>query len=548
MGEPAAAWRAATDKFELVEPAGSPGLYTWRPLRLLAVYRLLVSVTLMLGALSGYESVLLAAEQPVLFQQVAVAYSLFALVLLILSLQVERHFLFQVCFHTLSDILLLGLLIYSVGLEDNGLRPLMIVAVAGGSVMVGTRLAALFAAVASLTLLFQHLLQYLQFGHTTIGYTQVGLLGLVIFVAAITASLLAARARENAALAEERGIDLANQQTLNGHIVQRLHDGALVVDGDDRIRLINKAGWELLGRPSHGSEPELGRLCRSLHDTLRAWRKSGTVGKEPIRTGAEAIEVRPRFIPLGERGGTLIFLEDMAELRAEVQRAKLVSLGKLTASIAHEIRNPLSAMSHAAQLLEEAELTDADRRLLKIIRNQGRRLNDIIENVLRMSRRGKSVRETFLLRAWLQELLQELSMQHELQGVVLDTEAVDGRLLVDFDPGQLRQVINNLLRNAAEHAGSADAAPAVRLAAGYDAGGRPWLEVADNGAGVAAGDADHLFEPFFTTAGRGTGLGLYLCRELCESNEARISLRTRAPAGACFRITFAGPVRTAEDA
>ncbi|MEX0731067.1 MAG: ATP-binding protein [Aquisalimonadaceae bacterium] len=515
-------------------------LYTWRPLRLLAVYRLLVAVILMFGSLSGLDSALLGADQPALFLQFSIGYFLFALLLLVTSLPISKFFVFQVCLHTLGDILILSLLIYAVGLEENGLGPLLLVAVAGGSIMVGLRLAALFAAVASIALLFQHMLHYFRYDQLSVSYTQVGLLGLAMFVGALATSYLAKRARESTALAEKRGVDLANLQALNAHIVQRLHDGAVVVDGNNRIRLLNSAAWALMGRPDHGPEPVLKDLSPSLGATLATWRGNPTISPEAVHVG-EGAEVMPRCIPLGDKGGALLFLEDMAELRAQVQQAKLVSLGRLTASIAHEIRNPLSAITHAGQLLEEAELTSSDRRLLEIIHNQSQRLNGIIDSVLRMSRREQPARDTFVFKAWLREFADELSMQHDLQHLSLNLEDVPGELLVDCDPGHLNQVLNNLIRNAVEHGNMPKTSPTVIVSAGRDNSGRPWVEVRDNGKGISAEHAEHLFEPFFTTASKGTGLGLYLARELCESNQARLALLTTAPVGACFRITFSGP-------
>lgn len=516
------------------------GLYSWRPLRLLAVYRLLVAVILTFGSLSGLDSALLSANQPALFLQGALAYFVFALILLIGSLQITRYFIFQVCLHTLGDILMLSLLIYAVGLEDNGLGGLMLVAVGGGSIMVGLRLAALFASVASLALLFQHLLFYMRFPDTSVGYTQVGLLGFALFVAALAASHLARRARDSTVLAEQRGVDLANMQALNAHIVQRLHDGAIVVDGGNRVRLLNHAAWTLLGRPDHRPEPMLEEFSRELATAVDQWRDNRPSAPETIRLGDD-VEVRLRLLPLGDEGGALLLLEDMAELRAHVQQAKLASLGRLTASIAHEIRNPLSAMTHATQLLEEADLTSGDRRLLEIIHNQGQRLNGIIDSVLSMSRREKPSRRSFAFKPWLSEFLVELALQHDLARMHLHQEDIPDALLIDCDPVHLGQILNNLVRNAAEHGGTPDKPPTVTITAGRDRSGKPWVDVRDDGKGISGKNAEHLFEPFFTTSSKGNGLGLYLARELCESNQARLTLRTSAPEGACFRITFSGP-------
>ncbi len=514
----------------------------WRPMRLLAVYRLLVAVVVGVGFGSGVEPLAIAAGMPNLFIQGAVGYFLFALVALILALQLNTRFKAQVIFQAVGDITGLLVLIYSAGISDNALGPLLMVAVAGLATLVNTRLAAFFAALATVGLLGQQFLQQMQSGADSFGYTQLGMLGLGIFITALGGNLLARRARESQALAEQRGIDLANQEALNGYIVQRLQDGIIVIDGDSNVRLLNAAAWSQLGRPKHDAEPTLSDLHAQLGDMIRAWRKNPQIEPEVLAPVNNGPEVQPRLQPLGQgRGGALlIFLEDLSELRAQVQQAKLVSLGRLTASIAHEIRNPLSAMTHAAQLLEEGELSDGDKRLLQIIIKQGARLNGIIEDVLRLSRREQPNREIILLYEWLEEFVREAGLQENLRAVRLDISEVPDDITLPFDGNHLNQVMTNLVRNAVEH-GGAEGPVEVTITAGRDVSGRQWLEICDNGRGIPDDAAAHLFEPFFTTATTGTGLGLYLCSELCESNQARLTLREQEEGrGACFRITSSG--------
>ena len=513
----------------------------WRPMRLLAVYRLLVAVIILAGFASGLEPLVIIAGQPTLFLQVALLYFLFALAALLLALQLNSHFRIQVMFQAAGDIGGLLLLIYAAGLGDNALGPLLMVAVAGLATLVSTRLAAFFAAVATLGLLGQQVVFLLHVDGGGAGYSQVGMLGVGIFITALGGNLLARRARESQALAEQRGVDLANQETLNGYIVQRLQDGVIVVDADNTVRLLNAAAWSQLGRPSHSTAPTLANLSSELDATIRAWRHNPQLEPSPLLPISSGPELQPRLQPLGQgRGGALlIFLEDLSELRAQVQQAKLVSLGRLTASIAHEIRNPLSAIAHAGQLLEESELAAADRRLLQIIHKQSRRLNGIIEDVLRLSRRENPNREIIPLADWLQEFTREIAMQQNLQAARLDISGVPDDITLPFDTNHLTQVLTNLVRNAVEH-GGVDGPTQITFTAGRDAGGRQWLEICDNGRGIPDEAAPHLFEPFFTTATTGTGLGLYLCSELCESNQARLTLRQTDGQGACFRITTSG--------
>ncbi len=511
----------------------------WRRLRLLAVYRLLVAMVVLASIGAGLEGVLLEAARPQLFLQAGLGYFLAALGMLVVSLELERQQTAQAVIHVLADVLLLSVLVYAAGLENTALGILLVVAVAGGSTLLPTRLALFVAAVGSLALLFQHWLQGLQPEVTTISYTQVGLLGAALFIISLSGNLLARRAAESQALAEKRGVDLANLEALNGYIVQRLVDGVIVLNEYNQVRLTNHSALKQLGIPRlETRSPQLSELSPTLARQVRRWRQKSDFQPEPVALVPGAGEVQPRLLPLGpDRGhGVLIFLEDLAELRSRVQQAKLASMGRLAGSIAHEIRNPLSAMSHAAQLLEESDLTPADQRLLNIILQQGRRLNEIVESVLGLSRRQQPESRTVPLRQWLEGFLRELDLQTELKHLKFELGAVPERLALQIDPGHLHQVMTNLVHNAAHH-GKPDAGqPVLTFSAGQDRGGQVWLQLRDNGPGIPDDVADQLFEPFYTTSRQGTGLGLYLCRELCESNQARLVLTNAGEPGACFRI------------
>ena len=512
--------------------------YGWQPFRLLALYRLLVAIILVASLFAGVETLLLDPEQPQLFNQLAAVYFVTMLLLLLIAQLVHRHLLVQTTVHTITDCLLLGMLVYAAGLDDNALAPLLLVSVAGSAVLVPLRLAALFAAVGSLALLFQHLMHYLQFEEMTVGYTEVGLLGAALFLVALPASMLGQRTRANALLAERRGVDLANMEALNGHIVERLQDGIMVLDAQNRIRLLNSAAWIITGRPGGIADTDLEQLAPSLHEALSRWRESNTPDTADVTLGADSNRASAQFLPLGSEGVVLCVLQDSTELDTRVQQAKLASLGQLTASIAHEIRNPLSGILHATQLLDEGITEPGDRKLLAIIERQGKRLNGIVEDVLRMSRRERPRPQRLQLKPWIEQFAEEVVQQQSLRGARLDHSRVDPELHVGIDGNHLNQILSNLVRNAVDH-GDAGLDTVLRLETGHDQAGRPWLEITDNGRGVPPDEADKLFQPFFTTSASGTGLGLYLCRELCEANGARLSLRTVRPKPACFRITFA---------
>jgi two-component system, NtrC family, sensor histidine kinase PilS len=256
--------------------------------------------------------------------------------------------------------------------------------------------------------------------------------------------------------------------------------------------------------------------------------------------------IRAHFAPLGTTspGPLLIFLEDMTLLEEKVQQSKLAALGRLSASIAHEIRNPVGAMSHAGQLLaESSSLTDDERRLTQIIRNNADRVSAIIDNVQRLARREPARLERLPLPAWTEEFQEEFCQTMQWPRARLTVECTSPELEVRVDPDQLRQIVWNLCENALKHAVRDDPVQCIELRIGRMSGStRPYFEVADRGNGVAPEHAERIFEPFFS-AGRGTGLGLFLARELAQTNGATLLYEARDAGGSVFRLVFSDPRR-----
>jgi two-component system sensor histidine kinase PilS (NtrC family) len=265
-------------------------------------------------------------------------------------------------------------------------------------------------------------------------------------------------------------------------------------------------------------------------------------------TEGDNTRVTAHLAPLGKDvqrlGPILIFLEDASLMNARVQQSKLASLGRLSASIAHEIRNPVGAMSHAAQLLGESKaLTEDDVRLTEIIQTHSGRVSHIIDNVLQLSRRDSSRPESLSLKDWLDEFADEFVRTHELQEGEFSVADIDPELEARIDQGHLRQVLWNLCDNAVKYA-SETGGILVEIQAGRMQGkGRPYIEVLDCGLGVDESTVDQIFEPFFTARSGGTGLGLYISRELCELNRATLVYLDRPGGGSIFRIVFADPDR-----
>ena len=515
-------------------------------LKIYNYYRLLVGlglVTVFLQKLMGSE---LGALAPDLFLQVALFYCATNVVtVLALQLIPRRHFRAQLIAAALAayDILVLTVLMFASGGVASGIGLLVLVTVATGAILVTGRTALLLAAMSAIAVLYQELYMSLTAPDLHDDYFQAGVLGAMCFGAALALQYLSQRVRDNDIRALTQAAELADLERVNRQIIQRMRTGIVVVDAANRVRMANQSARNLLGQPA--DEP-LGELPEVLETYLRAWRRDTQLRAAPFQVDPHAAEVRANFSAVrnDDPGADVtIFLEDTAEVQQQAQQLKLAALGRLSASIAHEIRNPLGAISHAAQLLQESEdLETGDRRLTQIIHDHCRRMNGVVENVLETSRRRLPQPVRLLLGERLEAFVSAFrdtaaNADIELAICPRDTE-------VRMDKGHFDQVLTNLVSNAVRHSREHSGTPWVRLEGGVDERtDRPYLNVIDRGAGVPDDQVDKLFEPFFTTARSGTGLGLYISRELCEANQARLGYYRHDSGGACFRITFSHPDR-----
>jgi two-component system sensor histidine kinase PilS (NtrC family) len=511
----------------------------WQALRLLTFYRVVLAGLLTVLHLGLAENNPFNVELPELFRSTLLTYLAFGIAAGFSTRLRWPGYRFQALLQVLADIGAIALLMHASGGVASSLSILLVIAVVVGALVLPGRTAYLFAAVASLAILFESGLASLSLDQTDASQiTRAGLMGAVLFLAAGLAHILAVRARESAALAEQRGIDLANLEQLNQYVVQQLESGLLVIDPDHYIRLANDNARAMLAM-GNGTRPKLNNIAPGLAEQFNRWLKDRRWQPQPVNTTGIGDTVIPRFSELTtpQGKGALILLDDSARLAQQTQQLKLASLGRLTASIAHEIRNPLGAISHAAQLLGESDsLVPGDKRLTEIICNHTQRVNDIIENVLQLSRRTASQPQELSVPDWLARFREDFIQS---QGVAVDQLNLDiapEARHIHADPGHLHQVLTNLCENALRHS-SADNRR-ITLRAHREDGNGVTLEVIDNGPGIEAAVAGQIFEPFFTTASTGTGLGLYIARELCEINQAQLSYHAAGSGGSCFRIQF----------
>jgi two-component system, NtrC family, sensor histidine kinase PilS len=533
-------------------PSVTPSDFAWRVIGLLNLYRLLVPLVLLaIQAFAGPDWSLVT-ERPRLFVGSCIAYFT-AAVLLVIARRLHWSSLRIVAFVNASvDALAIGLILYASGGVASGLGILLVLPVLALTVLAGPRDAFLIAAVAALAVLTQQVFAGSVNGAPTTDYVTAGFFGVVLFVVALAMRPVANRLSESEALVRRQELDLANMAQLSQYIVQHLRESILVLDVQDRIRLINESAAQILGDQRAYPDALIGEASPRLLYLLESWRKASAAGgaaasAEQTFVGADGARlIRPHFAPLGELnpGPVLIFLEDTSVIEEKVQQSKLAALGRLSASIAHEIRNPVGAMSHAGQLLAESpHLRAEDQRLTQIIRSNAERVSGIIDNVQRLARRQEAHLERLPLGAWIDEFRQEFCQTMQWPPARLKVSSASPALEVRVDPDQLRQILWNLCENALKHAIGESVEQSVEILYGRMTGSeRPFLEVADRGAGVASEHADRMFEPFYSGGG-GTGLGLFLARELAQANGAALLYEPRPGGGSIFRLVFADPRR-----
>jgi two-component system sensor histidine kinase PilS (NtrC family) len=532
---------------DIEKSAGDPEL-AWRVLGLLNLYRLTIPSVLIALALLASRPQTLGAASPALYLAALGAWFATGVVCIGLLKRRWPTLQAQAFIHVAFDIIAVTALLITSGGASSGAGLLLIMPVAGVSLLLPPRIATTVGAVAALCVLGQQIMLWFYGVSDSSDLAQAGLLGGVILIAALAVAPLAGRLRESEALVRQRDLDLANLAELSQYIVERLRESLVVVDEQDRIRLINESARQILGADAQANAL-LGEVSPRLLYLLTMWRQSApvtdTVGGNLLAVDGLR-EVRPHFAPLGKGHAppVLIFLEDLTALDDRIHQTRLAALGRLSASIAHEIRNPVGAISHAAQLLgEDANLSEPNRRMTDIIKANTERVSTIIGNVQQLARRETTRPERMPLGEWLTDFVQEFLNTGGHERGQLAAEMPDPELEVRVDPSHLRQILWNLCENAFRYSVKAPD-DRVELRIGRLAGSnRPFLEVLDRGPGIDSTISDRIFEPFFTSRASGTGLGLFIARELAQCNRALLVYEPRTGGGSVFRIVFADPQR-----
>ena len=507
----------------------------WVSLKYFNIYRITVVAVFLGTALTYHDELPLGQHSLPLFLYACGVYLLAACVFQAAMFLLRERFNVQLSLHVFADIAAITVLMYASGGMKSGLGVMLLISLTGAALVAPRRLTYLYAALAAIAVLIEQGYWVLVFDVPTSNFLQPGLLSIGYFATAGITSQLAQRVVANETLARQRGRALQSQQRVNQLVLADMQDGVLVLDREGRVAQANPQGARLLGIERLAGA-DFGALLPEAAGRWSAWRldagQRGIAAPGVFDVSTRGRELRVRFIDAGtEEEFTVAFIEDMTRLREQAQQLKLAALGRLTANIAHEIRNPLSAISHAAELLDEGQRKVDQIRLTRIIRDNTLRLDRLVSDVLQLNRRDRVEAERIHLNVWLNGFLEEFASNESVVPERLVLE-VASDAWVRFDRGHLHQVLWNLLRNAVRHATSG--AGSVRFVVRVLTN-QVELNVTDDGLGVSKSNQGQLFEPFFTTYSAGTGLGLYLARELCAANGATLEYVDDAPGGH-FRI------------
>ena len=504
----------------------------WKSLRYFSVYRMIAAMVFLVAFLAmGGQPTGIANQNPTLFLWTDLLYVAAAFAFLFALQEFRTQFNLQLTVQVVSDVIFLTVLMYASGGAKSGIAVMLLVAVAGAALVGQGRLTLLFAAIATMAVLVEQGLRVMQFNANADDFLGVALTSVGFFATAIIAQLLARKVVANENLARQRGIELADQVRINRKVIEDMDDGVLVVDQTGRVRLHNPQAELFLGA-SRSDDDTLIEYSPVLAGHLQ--RQTGTGESQTRLTMPNGRTLQVRWVPPKDGGGNaLIYLQDLGRIEAQAQQIKLAALGRLTANIAHEIRNPLAAITSAGELLADEQRSDVRVRLLRMISENSLRLNRLVGEVLELGRRDRAQPETIPLDSFFRQFVDEMSLHEPIAAGRVSVKA-GADLNISFDRTHLYRILVNLVDNALRYA--SDKPESVRMTATATGAGYIEIHVLDDGPGISEDDRIKVFEPFFTTHTSGTGLGLYIARELCEANGAHLDLVDEPEGGAHFRI------------
>jgi two-component system, NtrC family, sensor histidine kinase PilS len=520
----------------------------WRSLKLYNAYRIVIALLfLAMQNLLNNDAWLQNASTD-LFSALALGYFVFSIISAAFTWFEKPNIDINLPTQIIIDIVFIVLMMHAQDGSQSSVGLLLIIAIASASLISEGRLALFYAAVASIGILLEQSYRFALLEQSASSYTPAVLLCLGCFATAWLAYSLAKRAKESELLASQRGLDVQNMAQINALITHEMQDGVLVVGKDFRIKHHNMQAEKLLGLDSSNTESKnwhdmpLSEVSPEIASLMQLWIEETEPAHGFVSTNSAAAnflkltalsrELRLRFLPVSEnrtpdvrKQGAVIFISDWSQMQTQAHQVKLAALGRLTANIAHEIRNPLSAISHATQLLQEEDSDPATQRMLQIIGDNVQRVDQIIKDVLELNRRDRTNQEILHLENFIQDFYTQFCAVEKIPETCFKLTLINSDTLISFDRRHLNQILWNLCKNGWRHCQKLENSLELALALTGNTK-TVHIEINDDGEGVPESVRSHLFEPFFTTEKTGTGLGLYIARELADANGAKLLYKT----------------------
>ncbi|PCI18445.1 MAG: two-component sensor histidine kinase [Piscirickettsiaceae bacterium] len=518
-----------------------PAAQAWGTLKVFNAYQIVLSSAFFFLFISKKGPSLFGQSDSSLFMYASATYLAIAVLSALLIRKPLLSYSTLVQLSIFAEITLLTLIMHSSGGITSGLGVLLAVTVAAGGLLAGGQCTLAFAALATFLILGEQVYASSINSFATTAYTYAGVLSASFFTIATLAMVLAKRVEVTEELAAQHVKDIYNLEQLNSYIIQHLQSGIIVIDAEYNIRLANDAAGTFLNKPLTWGEPLATSASECWH-LFNRWLRAPEKNTAILSSRANLARLQLKFNKLDSLGkpAFIIFLDDLSAVDQQIQQGKLASLGHLTASIAHEIRNPLGAISHAGQLLSESDnIANEDKRLLEIIHNHSDRVNSIVKSILQLSRQEQTLTEPVKLNKWLVDFEKEFSEQFALIETPFNISFSDSNILVNFDKNHLKQIIDNLCSNALKYGQNDNAQETINIDVIHDLNKQQTsISIIDNGPGIEKKTVQHIFEPFYTTSSTGTGLGLYISNQLAELNHASLSYSAPATGGSCFTLTI----------
>jgi two-component system sensor histidine kinase PilS (NtrC family) len=519
---------------------GIPSKQAWFFLKVFLLYRVALSSLLIILYESQFSQILIATNYLPLYNYTSKIYLILSVIAGFLAFWRIVSYSLQTQSIIFVDIVAITLIMHSCGGISSGFGILLAGSLAASGLLIGGRCSMVFAALATVSIFTEQVYAIRLNEVSTSSYPTVGMLGATFFITAVLSYVLAKRSEQSELLANKQQQTIVTLEALNQYIIQHLQSGLIIINKNQQILTINEAALGLFFQ--YRTPLQLSDVSMPLTSFFQDWLTNNQDFFVLQRPKQASLHLRFSLLSAENENFYMIMVEDIILHNQRLQQGVLASLGRLTANIAHEIRNPLSAITHAAQLLSEnPDFSSQDTRLTEIILNHSARVNKIINDILQSSKRTPSNRKKVKLNDYLTRYLKDFKLEQAINKDYFQLDLCKNNLTALIDTDHLKQIMDNLSQNALKYGRPEKENIIIRLS---ELETNPCIDIIDNGELLNADVISHLFEPFFTTSKTGTGLGLYLSRELAELNQASLNYLVNSQKKNSFRLQLSNAKNT----